>query len=102
MLRRISSRLVNTFSRWVLWLRCRDCTSALRIYRASTLHSIDLAQVDCRGYAYLEQILVHLQRRGASIAEHPITFRDRTTGESKISLRVLFGNLREILLLAFR
>ena len=38
------------------------------------------------GYAYLEEILWHLNRAGATFAEVPITFRDRRAGRSKTGL----------------
>lgn len=100
--RRLASRGVNFFARWVLWLTTRDNSSALRIYRGNTLKQLDLSQVDCRGYAYLEQILLHLRRAGARFQEIPIEFSDRVDGESKVSVAEVFRNLRDILYLAVR
>jgi len=100
--RRLASRGVNFFARWVLWLTTRDNSSALRIYHASTLAQLDLSQVDCRGYAYLEQILLHLRRAGTEFHEVPIEFSERLEGESKVSIAEVFRNLRDILYLAVR
>ena len=101
-LRRLSSRSVNWFARWILWLKTRDNSGAFRIYRANSLNSIDLQTIDCQGFAYLEQILVHLQRSGANIHEVPIVFTERIQGESKVSIGELFRNFRDILWLAIR
>ncbi|MDG2012119.1 MAG: glycosyltransferase, partial [Pirellulaceae bacterium] len=95
--RRIASRLVNGFARWVLWLPTRDNSSALRMYRAKTLREIELSAIDCRGYAYLEQILLHLRRVKARMHEVPIVFTDRVEGESKVSLSEVFRNLRDLI-----
>lgn len=100
--RRLASRGVNFFARWILWLSTRDNSSALRIYRTETLQKLDLSQVDCGGYAYLEQILVHLRRAKASFHEVPIEFNDRIEGESKVSAGEVVRNLRDILYLAIR
>lgn len=100
--RRLASRLANLFARWILWLPARDNTSACRIYRSSALRKLDLVKIDCRGHAYLEQILVHLRRAGCTFAEHPITFHQRLAGHSKITLSELFRSLREIICLAVR
>lgn len=100
--RRSASRLVNGFARWVLWLPTRDNSSALRMYRAKTLETLALPALDCRGYAYLEQILLHLKRVKARIDEVPIVFTDRIEGESKVSFGEVFRNLRDIFWLALR
>ncbi len=100
--RRATSRAVNVFARWVLWLRPRDNTSAFRLYRATSLRQIDLGQIDCPGYAYLEQILIHLQASGARLREHPIRFSDRREGQSKVNAGELARNARDILSLAVR
>lgn len=101
-LRRLASRMVNCFARWVLWLRSRDNSIAFRIYRTAALGKIELDKIDCRGFVYLEQILVHLQRSGASFAEVPIVFHDREDGVSKVTISELSRNLRDIFKLAIK
>lgn len=100
--RRLSSRAVNWFARWILWLRTNDNSGAFRIYRAESLKRINFQKIDCRGFAYLEQLLLHLQRSGATMREVPIVFAEREEGESKVSVSELFRNLRDIAWLAIR
>jgi dolichol-phosphate mannosyltransferase len=85
--RHLMSRAVNTYARWLLGLTPKDCSGAFRCYRVSALRKIDMAAVRSRGYSFQEEILWHLRRAGATMAETPITFRDRIRGNSKIDSR---------------
>lgn len=94
--RRLSSSMVNVYSRMVLGLETKDNTSAFRIYRVATIQAIDLDQLECPGYAYLEEILIRLKSTGVSFAEVPITFQNRAAGNSKVSMRELGSSLFQI------
>lgn len=85
--RRLGSKVVNFLARWMVGLKARDTTSALRLYRIDSLRQISLTDLRCDGYGYLQEILWHLQRRGATIREFPITFVDREQGDSKLKFR---------------
>ncbi len=86
-LRRIvMSRLVNWFARWFLGLRVRDCSTGFRCYRMATLGPVLHENFYARGYAFEEEILFRLQRRGAHLAEIPSRFVDRDRGGSKLNL----------------
>jgi dolichol-phosphate mannosyltransferase len=100
--RRVASRVMNSLSRWVLRLPARDTSGAFRAYRCAKLREIDLHDISSQGYAYLEEIVWLLARRGATFAEVPITFRERELGESKISINELGGKLRMLSRLAVR
>jgi dolichol-phosphate mannosyltransferase len=85
--RRLMSRLVNGYARCMLGLSPKDCSGAFRCFRVGALKQIDLDAVRSRGYAFFEEILWHLQRNGAQLAETPIVFVDRQQGRSKINVR---------------
>jgi dolichol-phosphate mannosyltransferase len=85
--RRLMSRGVNLYARWLLGLRVKDCSGAFRCYRTATLARLDFDAVSSRGYSFQEEILWRLQRAGARLAETPITFVDRRRGASKINWR---------------
>jgi dolichol-phosphate mannosyltransferase len=84
--RRLMSRVVNTYARWLLGLPVRDCSGGFRCYRVETLRRIDLDRLVGQGYGFLEEILWRLRRAGARLTETPIVFVDRRAGRSKISL----------------
>jgi len=98
--RRLMSRVMNTLSRFVLRLPVRDSSGAFRAYRANVLRSIDLTKVQAAGYSYLEEILWHLRRAGATFAEVPITFHERRAGQSKINVREAWSKITTLARLA--
>jgi dolichol-phosphate mannosyltransferase len=100
--RHLMSRAVNTYARWMLGLRARDCSGAFRCYRTSLLARIDFDAVGSRGYSFQEEILWHLKRLGARIGETPIVFVDRRHGASKINRSEAWAALWIILKLAAR
>jgi dolichol-phosphate mannosyltransferase len=100
--RRVASRWMNGLARLTLRLPIRDSSGAFRAYRVSALRRIDLSQVESTGYSYLEEILWHLHRAGATFAEVPIAFRERRAGKSKVSVREATGKLRTLIRLAAR
>lgn len=99
--RRVLSSGVNRLSRLLLRLSVHDLSGAFRAYRISALKRFDLDDVRSTGYAYLEEILWHLRRSGASLAEVPITFRDRRAGSSKINAGEAFAKLKTLARLFF-
>jgi dolichol-phosphate mannosyltransferase len=97
--RHFMSRAVNCYARTLLGLRSRDCSGSYRCYRTALLRRLDFAAIRSRGYSFQEEILFLLQRAGATIRETPITFADRTRGNSKIDSREAVAAMRVILAL---
>jgi dolichol-phosphate mannosyltransferase len=95
--RRVMSRSLNRMSRALLGLPIRDSSGAFRAYRVGKLKEIKLASVQSGGYAYLEEIIWHLHRAGASFAEVPIIFHERRAGRSKVSAHEALDKLRMVL-----
>ena len=83
--RRVASKVVNRFARFWLRLKTKDNSGAFRIYRQPALNSMNTASVKSTDYAYLEEILWLLNKKGVQMAEHPIVFRNRELGRSKTS-----------------
>lgn len=83
--RSIISRSLNRYAARVLQLPVRDCSGSYRCYRVSKLRELQIDQLTCDGYGFLEEILVTLHRLGATLREIPITYHQRHGGESKLS-----------------
>ncbi|MCI0335675.1 MAG: polyprenol monophosphomannose synthase, partial [Planctomycetes bacterium] len=98
--RRALSRGVNGLSRLLLRVPVRDTSGAFRAYRVAKLREIDLANIRATGYAYLEEILWHMHRLGATLIEVPITFHQRRAGRSKINGVEVAGKLAMLLRLS--
>lgn len=91
--RRLLSQWGNRYTAAVLGLEVRDCTSGFRAYRATALAAIDPMTTSAEGYAFLTELVRRMERLEARIAEVPITFTDRTVGESKMSLRIVVESM---------
>lgn len=86
--RRIAlSKFANQLARWMVGWSIRDCSSAYRLYRIETLQKIQFDALKETGYGFLEEILAHLIKTGARVAEVPIVYQERKLGKSKISLK---------------
>jgi len=87
--RRIISRGGSLFARTVLRLSPRDLTGGFKAWRAATLAGVPFDGVHAGGYVFQIEMTFRADRRGARIAEVPITFRDRRVGQSKMSRRIV-------------
>ena len=83
------SRAANIYTRVMLGLDVRDATAGYRAYRASTLRTISLEQVESTGYCFQIDLTVRVARAGLRIVEVPITFVEREHGASKMSNSII-------------
>ncbi len=95
--RRLMSKAVNFYARWMLGLTPNDCSGAFRCIRIERLAKVDLNNIRSRGYSFQEEILWLLKRAGATFAEVPILFEDRLRGVTKINSKEAWAALRIIL-----
>jgi dolichol-phosphate mannosyltransferase len=91
--RQLLSKWGNSYTRRVLGLPTRDCTSGYRAYRASALTAIDPSTTGAEGYAFLTELVRRLAGQGYCVVETPIIFRDRTLGTSKMSGRIIVESM---------
>lgn len=94
--RQLLSKWGNAYTRRVLGLPTRDCTSGYRAYRATALAAIEPDSTAAEGYAFLTELVRRLTRRGYRIVETPIIFRDRTHGKSKMSGRIIVESMLRV------
>ena len=87
-LRRFVSRGGSWYARVVLGVDVRDLTGGLKCFRREVLEAIDLPTVRSRGYAFQVELTHRAIRRGFTVVELPIVFRDRERGRSKMSWRI--------------
>jgi dolichol-phosphate mannosyltransferase len=100
--RRFLSRYGNVYARRALCLGFRDTTSGYRAYRADVLRALDLAGLHAAGYGALIEMAYRLSLTGAEVAEVPITFGERSSGDSKMSLGSAFETFRLVTALGLR
>jgi dolichol-phosphate mannosyltransferase len=95
-LRKAISRLLNAYAALLLRLPVGDCSGSYRCYPVALLRQLELPQLRCNGYGFLEEILVHLRGRGARFVEVPITYHARGAGSSKLSFSDAWGAIAVI------
>jgi dolichol-phosphate mannosyltransferase len=88
--RRMLSAFASAYVRAILGLSARDCTSGFRAYRPGIVQASGMLQDGPEGYAFLTEALYLCVLSGARISEVPITYAARGTGESKMSVRIMF------------
>jgi len=95
-LRKLISRGGSLYARTILGLKVRDLTGGFKCFRREVLEAIDLATVQCTGYAFQIELTYRASRRGFRIREVPITFVDRRVGHSKMSRRIVLEAIRKV------
>ena len=100
--RRMLSGFGNHLIRAVTGIRVRDVTSGFKAYRASALRSLDLSRIRCIGFGFQAEIAHYCQANGLKVTEHPITFMERTRGESKMSFMIVAEAMWKLTLLRIR
>ena len=92
------SRAGNLYVRILLGSQVHDYTSGFAAFRRSALETIPYQRLASTGFAYLVELKFACRRLGMSITEVPITFRERSKGDSKLSLSII----REALFVTLR
>lgn len=83
--REVISRGGNLYIRLALGMPVKDATAGYRVYRASALREIGLADVSSQGYCFQVDLTWRAVRAGLVVAEVPITFVERQIGASKMN-----------------
>ena len=96
--RQLISRAGTIFARTVLLLPYRDLTGGFKAWRRELLEAIRLRDANANGYGFQIETTWWAHRRGATILQVPITFRERVAGRSKMTGAIV----REALILVVR
>jgi dolichol-phosphate mannosyltransferase len=83
------SRGANVYVRLMLGIAVHDATGGYRAYRAQTLRTIGLEDVDSQGYCFQIDLTLRTIRGGGKVSEVPITFTERARGASKMSRAIV-------------
>lgn len=83
--RHVISRGGNVYSRIMLGVGIKDITAGYRAYRADALAEMDMDSIESKGYCFQIDMTWRLLGNGRKVVEVPITFTERTIGQSKMS-----------------
>lgn len=81
----LMSYFASLYVRIILWVSIKDATAGFKCYKRKVLETIDLDSIKFIGYAFQIEMKYKVKKAGFKIIEVPITFTDRTAGESKMS-----------------
>lgn len=94
--RQLLSRMGGLYVRILTGLPVADPTAGFRFYRREVIEYIDLDQIEANGYAFQIEMALRTWLAGFRILEVPITFKDRTHGESKMNQSIVVEALWKV------
>jgi dolichol-phosphate mannosyltransferase len=92
-LRRLLSSFGSLYARRVLGVGVHDLTSGFRCVHRSVLEAVEPSTLRAQGYVFNIELTYRALLAGFTVREVPICFRDRTAGDSKMSLPIAFEAL---------
>lgn len=96
------SYFASIYARLITGVPLRDLTSGFVGYKVSVLKSVLNENVRFNGYAFQIEMKFKAYSKGFKIIEIPIIFTDRTKGESKMSLSIVWEAVFGLLLLKIK
>ncbi|MSZ19632.1 MAG: glycosyltransferase [Actinobacteria bacterium] len=93
--RKLISRFGNGYARFMLGTEIADMTSGFRIYRASFLKQLVSTPVSSHGYSFQVELAYRASKKG-QVVEVPITFVERVSGQSKMTLAIVLEALTKV------
>ncbi len=86
--RQLLSKTGTRYAKLALGIDLNDLTGGFRIYSAELLNSLKLKDMDATGYCFQIEMAMAANLAGANTFQVPITFIERSAGESKMSLGI--------------
>ncbi|MBI4298773.1 MAG: polyprenol monophosphomannose synthase [Chloroflexi bacterium] len=93
MRRRALSYLGNLYIRLASGIKVKDATSGFKGFRSYVLSSLDWSKFKCKGFAFQAEMAYACERKKFRIDEYGITFAERASGRSKISINIVIEAL---------
>ena len=92
----------NKFIKFILNSKCSEFTTSFRGFNLKKLKNFNLDIIDNAGYSFFMSTIFELERKNFNIKEIPITFYERTEGESKIEKIEIVRTLKNLYLNRFK
>lgn len=80
----------TVYARFVTGLPVSDATGGYVCWRREVLETLDLDRIESNGYAFQIELKLRAWREGFRLAEIPIVFTERDSGESKMSKKIVW------------
>ena len=100
--RLIMSKLATNYVRFITRMPFSDTTSGYKCWRREALEKIGFENAFSSGYVFLVEMKYKAYRQGLRLAEVPIIFIERKSGQSKLDWRVIWEAIWGVLRLRLR
>ena len=87
--RLILSYTANLYARIFTNMKIKDCTGGFKCFNIDVLKKISFKNINSQGYSFQIEMNYLAYKNNFKIKEVPITFTDRTVGESKMSKKII-------------
>jgi dolichol-phosphate mannosyltransferase len=98
MKRLLLSYCANATIRFLFGFPVHDATAGFKCFRRTLLENLNFDRIGSSGYAFQIEVNYMTWKKGFTISEIPIVFKDRHRGQSKMSTKIV----REALLLLWK
>ena len=95
------SYFANLYARLITGVPIKDLTAGFKAWKSDTLHLINFNECSSQGYCFQIETTFRASQKNCKIIEHPITFTDRTVGESKMDRSVVIEAILKVWLFGF-
>ena len=92
----------TSYAQHILGLQVKDLTSGFKCFHRHVLETILDDDVSSTGYCFQIELTWRAIRAGFRVLEVPITFTERTDGESKISLNIILEAIWKVWLIRWK
>ncbi len=82
--RRIISKIANIVAKILLRIKIDDITAGFKCFTRSALEKINVNQIESEGYIFQVEVNHRARCENIPVKQIPISFTDRTRGESKL------------------
>lgn len=79
----------SLYARVVTRIPVWDATGGFNCWRREVLEGLDFERVESNGYTFQIELKLRAWRKGFTLAEIPIVFEERESGESKMSKKIV-------------
>ncbi|MGH9904739.1 MAG: polyprenol monophosphomannose synthase [Pyrinomonadaceae bacterium] len=100
--RLILSKTATNYVRFVTGMPFTDCTSGFKCWRREALEAVGFEDAFSSGYVFLVEMKYKAYRKGLRVAEVPIIFVERKSGDSKLDWKVTCEAIWRVLKLRFK
>ena len=100
-IRKLITLGANLYTQLMFGLKVKDCNCGFRCFKRKVLQNINLKKLESKGPSIVQEVLFKVHLNGFKIKEIPITFINRTKGNSKLGLAQLAAGYFMVLKIKF-